>query len=161
MSESAVPDATARAERRSENDATEQAIAELEEQMATLVGRVRLNLRDAALAIDPLLQPFGLKMLRMLSKSGPMHSGALADALFVDKSVISRQARALEELGFVETHPDPHDGRARIIALTPDAGKRIAAARASDKANTTNKLRQWPVEDLKQFADYIGRLNAG
>lgn len=127
--------------------------------MSTLVGRVRLNLRDSALAIDPLLQPFGLKMLRMLSKCGPMHSGALADALFVDKSVISRQARALEELGFIETHPDPHDGRARIIALTPDAGKRIAEARASDKAQTTSKLRQWPVEDLQKFAEYIGRLN--
>ena len=142
------------------NDETELAIAELEEQMSTLVGRVRANLRDAALAIDPLLQPFGLKMLRMLSKNGPMHSGALADALFVDKSVISRQARALEELGFIETQPDPHDGRVRILALTPDASARIAEGRASDKAQTTSKLRQWPVGDLRQFAEFIGRLNA-
>ena len=142
------------------NDETEQAIADLEEQMSTLVGRVRLNMRDAALAIDPMLQPFGLKMLRMLSKCGPMHAGALADALVVDKSVISRQAKALEELGFIGIAPDPHDGRARILTLTPETAGRVAAARASDRAKTSQRLRQWSVEDLQQFAEYIGRLNA-
>ncbi|MBC7443411.1 MAG: MarR family transcriptional regulator, partial [Ramlibacter sp.] len=83
------------------------AIAEVEQQMSILAGHIRASMRDAALCIDPSLQPFGLKLLRLLARSGPMHASAVASALYVDKSVISRQAKVLCGLGLVETQGDP------------------------------------------------------
>jgi hypothetical protein len=62
------------------------AIAEVEEQMSVLAGHIRTSIRDAAVRVDPTLQPFGLKVLRMLNRCGPLHAGSLADHLFVDRS---------------------------------------------------------------------------
>ena len=45
-----------------------EALAEVEEQMMQLAAYVRGAMRDTALRIDPALQPFGLKILRMLRR---------------------------------------------------------------------------------------------
>ena len=141
-------------------DGISAAIGELEEQMSILAGRIRANVRDTAVAIDPALPPFGLKLLRLLSRCGPTHAGAAADMLFVDKSVISRQARQLEELGLIELQVDPNDGRARFLTLTPAAVERMEAVRADGKMLMHQLLGTWSVADLRQFAGYIARLSA-
>ncbi|GAA3881623.1 hypothetical protein GCM10022381_24850 [Leifsonia kafniensis] len=134
------------------------AIAEVEEQMGVLFGFIQSNVRAAALAIDPALQPFGLKVLRQLAKMGPLHSSVLADALFVDRSIISRQVKQLQELGLVETRSDPEDGRARYVAATDEAITRLAAIRGSDKLVIFSHMNSWPEEDLRTFAGYLKRL---
>lgn len=134
------------------------AIAEVEEQMGVLIGFIQANVRAAALAIDPALQPFGLKVLRILAKLGPSHSSVLADKMFVDRSIISRQVKQLQELGLVETRSDPEDGRARYIAATDEALARLAAIRESDKIVIFTHMNSWPEDDLLAFAGYLKRL---
>ena len=134
------------------------AIAEVEEQMSVLIGFIQANVRAAALAIDPALQPFGLKVLRILVKMGPLHSSVLADTMFVDRSIISRQVKQLQELGLVETRPDPEDGRARYVAATEEAATRLIAIRESDKLVIFTHMNNWPEEDLLAFAGYLKRL---
>ena len=138
---------------------TDAAIAEVEEQMSMLAGHIRTSMRDAAVSIDPALQPFGLKLLRVLARCGPTHASALAESLVVDKSVISRQARLLQDLGLIEMQTDPDDGRARFFALTPTAVDKIAEVRANNKVRMRRRLGDWPTEDLTQFAAFLGRLN--
>jgi DNA-binding MarR family transcriptional regulator len=82
---------------------TDTALAVVEEQMALLAKNIRASLRDTALCIHPTLQPFGFKFLRMLERCGPTPAGALAENLVVDKSIISRQARALFDLDLITT----------------------------------------------------------
>jgi DNA-binding MarR family transcriptional regulator len=139
---------------------TADAIHEVEEQMSLLAGHVRAGMRDAALAVDPALRPFGLKVLRILARSGPTHASALADLLFVDRSVISREARQLEELGLIEFQPDPEDGRARYLALTPEATRRLTEARGTEKLQIFRSMDTWPTEDLHLFATLLARLNS-
>jgi DNA-binding MarR family transcriptional regulator len=134
------------------------AIAEVEEQMSVLIGFIQTNVRAAALAIDPTLQPFGLKVLRLLAKRGPLHSSVLADTMFVDRSIISRQVKQLQELGLVETRADPEDGRARYVAATDEAIARLATIRGSDKLVIFTHMNSWPEEDLLTFAGYLKRL---
>jgi len=136
------------------------AIAAVEEQLGRLVSHVRASVRDAAAAIDPALQPFGLKLLRLLARCGPLHAGAAAEALIVDKSVISRQVRALEDLKLLELQPDPADGRVRILALTPFGSEQLALARMKDKEMVHRRLGAWPNEDLNQLATLLARLTA-
>lgn len=135
------------------------AIAEVEEQMNILAGLIRRSIRDAALSVDPALQPFGLKVLGLLSRCGPTHASSVAEALVVDRSVVSRQAAQLQELGLIKVQTDPSDGRARVLALTPVAERKLAEMRAGNTAMVQRRLGSWPEEDVRQFAALIARLN--
>jgi DNA-binding MarR family transcriptional regulator len=135
------------------------ALAEVEEQMMELAAHVRAALRDAATRVDPALQPFGFKILRTLRRCGPTHASALAESLDVDRSVISRQARLLEELGLLELAPDPADGRARFLAPTALAIEKMSAVPGSDKTFISARLAGWTEADLTQFARFLARLN--
>jgi DNA-binding MarR family transcriptional regulator len=136
------------------------ALTEVEEQMMELAAYVRGAFREAATNIDPALQPFGLKILRMLRRCGPTHASALAQSLDVDRSVISRQARLLQELGLLELAADPADGRARFLAATPLAIEKMSALPGVDKSFIHARLAGWPEADLHQFAQLLKRLNS-
>ncbi|HEV7948208.1 MAG TPA: helix-turn-helix domain-containing protein, partial [Glaciihabitans sp.] len=82
--------------------APREGVVAVEEQLINFVGTIRANARAAAISIDPSLAPFGLKLLRLLRKEGPTHSSAAADLLLVDRSVISRQVKQLQELGLIQ-----------------------------------------------------------
>jgi DNA-binding MarR family transcriptional regulator len=139
-----------------EADAALQAV---EAQMSVLGQRIRAVTREAALKIDPALPPFGLKVLRHLKRNGPTHASVVADQLDVDRSIISRQAKQLEELGLLEFRTDENDGRARFLALTPRAIERMAEVGWGDRTPLFQTLASWSTDDLRQFAHYIERLN--
>ncbi|NQX28271.1 winged helix-turn-helix transcriptional regulator [Microbacteriaceae bacterium VKM Ac-2854] len=137
---------------------TAEALGLVEEQIAVLAGQIRASIRDAALAVDPNLPPFGLRLLRLLERCGPTHAGAVAELLFVDRSAVSRQARQLEDLGLVESRPDASDGRARILALTAAGVERMRTTGPAGKLRMHRNLSAWPEADLRAFARYLERL---
>jgi DNA-binding MarR family transcriptional regulator len=137
-----------------------EALTEVEEQMMELAAYVRGAFREAATNIDPALQPFGLKILRLLRRCGPMHASALAESLDVDRSVISRQARLLQDLGLLELAADPADGRARFLAATPLAIEKMSALPGGDRSFIHARLAGWPEADLHRFAQLLKRLNS-
>ncbi|MBB5642684.1 MarR family winged helix-turn-helix transcriptional regulator [Cryobacterium roopkundense] len=134
-------------------------IAEVIEEMNVLAGSIRASQREAAARIDPTLQAFGLRILRLLARSGPTHAGAVANLLAVDKSVISRHTKPLCELGLVETQPDPSDGRAHYLAITPLAIAKLEELRAGDTAIVHRRLSSWSVSDLHELARLLAQLN--
>jgi len=139
--------------------ARSQALHEVEENLRLLADTVRSRMRDAAKGINPALPLFGLKMLQLLKREGPLHSGAAADLLMVDKSIISRQSRQLEELGLIEVQADPRDGRARVLVLTPAAEERVAAVQTGIMLDN-HVLDSWSAGELHQFAGYLSRLRS-
>ena len=153
----ATPEASARTVKRDDGSAA--AITEVEEQLNVLAGLIRASMRDAALFIDASLQPFAFKLLRHIERYGPTHSSAVAAALYVDKSVISRQAKQLCELGLVRTEVDPDDGRARFLAVTDLARAKLDAVRNGETAIVHKRLSDWPTDDLHQLATLLAQLN--
>lgn len=137
----------------------DQAIASVEEQFTILFNRVSAGMRDRAARVHPDLQPVGFKLLSTLVRTGPVHAGALAGMLATDKSVVSRQVRILEDLGFVERKVDPSDRRASFLVATPPAIERVNEARAADQAHLYRSLRQWGAHDVGRLADLLARLN--
>lgn len=136
------------------------AIADVEDAMAVLFARAGASWRDYAACVHPELQPAGYKILSALVHLGPTPTGALAELLVTDKSVMSRQVRWLQERGLVESSPDPDDARVRILTATMDARSRVEHARASNTEVFRDQLRRWPGDDLNRFAAMIGRLGA-
>lgn len=135
-----------------------EALREVEERITALAVQVRLAVRDAAASIDPALPPFGLRLLQMLERCGPVHSGAAAERLGVDRSAISRQARQLAELGLVEMTADPADGRARFLSLSGVGRERMRDLGGQQRQRMREALSAWPEADLLAFAGYLERL---
>ncbi|AZZ54062.1 MarR family winged helix-turn-helix transcriptional regulator [Rathayibacter festucae] len=134
------------------------ALLQVEEQITALAVQVRTAVRDAAASIDPGLPPFGLRLLRMLERCGPVHSSVAAERLGVDRSVISRQIRQLCALELVGTAPDPADGRARFLTLTEHGRERMGDLGGQQRQRMQEALSSWPEADLLAFAGYLERL---
>jgi DNA-binding MarR family transcriptional regulator len=58
-------------------------------------------------------------VLGLLARDGEQRLGQVAAHLEVDPSVASRQVAMLELLGYVTRRPDPADGRAQLLAISP------------------------------------------
>jgi DNA-binding MarR family transcriptional regulator len=142
-----------------DNDSTAAAIVEVEEQMSTLSRLLQVRTRKAAAAIHPELPPFGLKLLRLLVREGATHASVAAGLLDVDRSVVSRQVKQLEELGLIELKVDERDGRARYLVVTETARHRLDETVGSGRTLLHDALGSWEPDDLHQFAAYISRLN--
>ena len=139
--------------------ASDAAISDVEAQFTRLFNQVGTSMRDRAQRIHPELQPGGYKLLTTIVRSGPIHAGALAAMLYTDKSVISRQVKLLEDMGFVERKTDPEDRRASFIAATPEAIEKVNEVRAADQATLYRGLRRWGEEDVRRLAELLSRLN--
>lgn len=140
--------------------ATDDEIASVEEQLRLLFVRVRAVWKEAAAAVHPDLQPVGYKMLSAVVRRGPMHAGAIADTLEIDKSVVSRQVKHLEALGLVRSVADPDDGRVRIIEATPAAIESVGQKGSRMQQQLYAQLRTWPGRDVDELARLLRRLTS-
>lgn len=59
-------------------------------------------------------------VLGLLAREGEQRLGQVAAHLDVDPSVASRQVGMLEQLGCVTRRSDPADGRAQLLAISPE-----------------------------------------
>lgn len=161
MSREVTSEASFDAARGVTDDRAARAMVQVEEQIVHLVRRARLLWRDAAARVHPDLQPVGYRMLSHLLREGPSNPGRLAELLETDKSVISRQARLLEDLGLLDVQPDPEDGRCRIFVVTPTAHDVLVATRQSAFDRLAIALEGLSSLEVEQFASLLARVNAG
>lgn len=113
------------------------ALVELQGHLNLLFARARTQWKEAAARIDPQLQPAGYKLLMFIVRTGSANAHELAERFEMDKSVISRQVRMLEDLGLLESRPDELDGRQRVLTPTPHA----CTALAEQRGDRTEALR--------------------
>ncbi|MET4639810.1 MarR family winged helix-turn-helix transcriptional regulator [Mycetocola sp. 2940] len=135
------------------------AILTAEDSISTLSRKLQLIVRNAATAVDPSLQPVSYRLLRTIQRCGTVQASVAADMLVVDRSVISRQVRQLENLGLVETRTDPVDGRARILALTEEGTLRMRSVNPTNRTILHGLLASWSAEELESFSAQVERLN--
>jgi DNA-binding MarR family transcriptional regulator len=130
----------------------------VQEYMSVLARRIRVDQKEAALAIDSRLTTFGHKLLVALRENGPMTASSAAERLDVDRSVVSRHLRPLTTLGLVTSAVDDRDGRMRLIALTELASVRLEDQERNELTRLQRALVDWSDDDLARFANYLGRL---
>lgn len=141
-----------------EPDRHSAAIVGVEVSMGALSRRFQLALKNAATAIDPSLPPAGFQLLRLIERCGSVQAGVAAERLVVDRSVVSRHIRQLEDLGLVESRTDPSDGRARFLVLTDEGARRMRAVNPSGRTITHSLLEDWGDDELERFAAQLVRL---
>ncbi|HKN96750.1 MAG TPA: MarR family transcriptional regulator [Pseudonocardiaceae bacterium] len=99
-------------------------------------------------------------LLARLVTDGPRRTTALAEAVYADPSTVSRQTAALIRHGLVERRPDPEDGRASILAPTPDGLRAFLDNQRRHNENMARILVDWSEEDVHRLATLLARLNA-
>lgn len=73
---------------------------------------------------------------------------------------MSRQLRALEDLGLVAGEPDPADGRARLVHLTEEGRSRVGRLREARRAPYVSQFAQWDWREVAELAR-LHQLNLG
>jgi DNA-binding MarR family transcriptional regulator len=95
-------------------------------------------------------------VLGLLAREGEQRLGQVAAHLEVDPSVASRQVAMLEHLGLVTRRPDPADGRAQLLAVSP-AGLAARDGYLEQRARwVAEALDGW---DDAEVAHLVARLN--
>lgn len=101
----------------------------------------------------------GSMLLLHLCKDGPQRSSALAAAVCVDPSTVSRQIGDLVDLGLVERRADPHDGRATLLAATDAGEARYQQLQERRDRAFALMFAGWTDTDVSALVDLLRRLN--
>ena len=90
---------------------------------------------------------------------GPLRPTTLAGLLEVDLSVVSRQVRSLEDVGFVQRERDPADARAALVSAT-EAGRRAFEMTKQQRTEVLDEvLAGWPEAEREAFVTLLSRFN--
>lgn len=133
----------------------DEAIADVEDELSMLFSRIRTVWKESAQQVHPDLQPAGYKLLSAITRLGTTNAHVLAETFEMDKSVVSRQIRMLEELGLVETRIDERDGRVRVLGATPRAFELVQGVRDRNQQRLRDVLVGRPEAELRSFADLL------
>jgi len=137
------------------SDGIDEAIADVEGELNMLFSRIRTVWKESAQQVHPDLQPAGYKLLSAITRLGTTNAHVLAETFEMDKSVVSRQIRMLEDLGLVETRIDERDGRVRVLGATPRAFELVQGVRDRNQQRLRDVLVGRPEAELRSFADLL------
>lgn len=133
----------------------------LERELTVLFRRARANQGEMAREVHPDLETAAYGLLIRLDECGRQRATELAAYIGVGKATMSRQLRALEDLGLVAREPDPADGRAWLVHLTDEGHHRVSKVRDARRARYVSKLSHWERREVAELARLLGQLNRG
>jgi DNA-binding MarR family transcriptional regulator len=110
------------------------------------------------------LTPSQASALATIDKEGPLTVGELARAEGVSSPMVTKVAKALEEMGLVTRTPDVQDRRVCLVALTLEGRRRLERNRVRKNAWLAKRLRTLSPDDLAALAaaiPVIERISGG
>jgi len=100
--------------------------------------------------------------LGALDREGPQSISDLAAGAKMRPQSMAQTVKELEESGYVERRPDPHDGRSVLFAVTAQGRERLRALRAARAAHIADiiaeRLTPGECAELRAAVRLIGRL---
>lgn len=114
-----------------------------------------LTRRFAAAGIDMTAEQWGVVVL--LLNHHTMTQRELVEALYLDKSSVSRSIKGMEKRGWVISRPGEDDARQRWVSLSPEA--QSVAERCAEIANSVLRDAQQGITDA-DLSDSLDGLSA-
>ncbi|MEU9887041.1 MarR family winged helix-turn-helix transcriptional regulator [Sphaerisporangium sp. NPDC051011] len=136
-----------------------EAFRAVERQLGVLFRRSRALSAEMGREVHPELEPGAYGILVRIDEAAPARPSDLAAYFGVGKGTISRQLKVLDELGLIGRQPDPLDGRAHLLDLTPEGRARLLRARTARQRRFHALLGTWPQEDVRLLARMLERFN--
>jgi DNA-binding MarR family transcriptional regulator len=98
-------------------------------------------------------------LLNRLDHEGPMGVKALAEAMGIDSSTVTRQVAPLVDTGLVKRTSHPEDGRAVVLALSPRGRGRLDEVRESRRGLMRKVTEDWTADEREVFTSLLTRFN--
>jgi DNA-binding MarR family transcriptional regulator len=136
-----------------------EAVRAIEDEISALLRRIKRVIGERARCVHRDLQGSSYLMLGWISEHGPARASVIVEEFGIDKGSMSRQLQHLEELGLVERTPDPADGRATLVSASEEAVRRLADVEGHRRAFLDERLGDWSVTELEEFARQLGHYN--
>lgn len=150
-----------RVESEAPDNGVDQEFPALERELTVFLRRARANSGEMAREVHPDLESSAYGLLFRLEECGRQRATELAAYIGVGKATMSRQLRALEELGLVAREPDPADGRAWLVHLTEGGRDRFRRVRDARRARYVRELVGWDPHEVAELARLLHQLNQG
>ncbi|GAA3045207.1 MarR family transcriptional regulator [Streptomyces olivoverticillatus] len=131
----------------------------LERELSVFLRRARASSGEMAREVHPELEPAAYGLLVRLVDAGQQRATDLAAYFGVGKATMSRQLRALCDLGLVTRAPDPADGRASLVELTDEGRERFTRVRDARRAQYMRKLAAWDLAEIAELARLLHQMN--
>ncbi|MFI2089520.1 MarR family winged helix-turn-helix transcriptional regulator [Streptomyces rishiriensis] len=133
----------------------------LERELTVLLRRARANQGEMAREVHPDLESAAYGLLVRLEECGRQRATELAAYIGVGKATMSRQLRALEQLGLIARAPDPADGRAWLVDLTEEGRSRVSRVREARRERYVSHFSHWDRAEVAELARLLQQLNRG
>jgi DNA-binding MarR family transcriptional regulator len=140
-------------------ESDEVVLGTIETQVARLMRLGEATRRSTDLKPYRALDRAAYVILRQLQQAGPQNVSALATALNLDGSTVTRQVTALQQDGLIERRRDPHDGRGTVIELTPPGVHQVDMVSEARRTLYGTVLRDYSDEERRSLAATLERLN--
>jgi DNA-binding MarR family transcriptional regulator len=137
----------------------ERALLAVEREIALLFRRGRAKVAELSRQVHPELEGMAYSMLGFIEQAGRVRLTDIGTHFGVGKATVSRQVKALEEIGLVAREADPLDRRAALVSLTEDGAARYLRVRDSRTGQFRELMETWPQDDVERFADLLERFN--
>ncbi|MFD5462243.1 MarR family winged helix-turn-helix transcriptional regulator [Kitasatospora sp. NPDC127059] len=137
----------------------EEALVAVEREVGLMFRRGRARVAELSRRVHPGLDGMAYSMLGYIEQAGRVRVTDVGVHFAVGKGTVSRQIRALEELGLVAREADPLDRRAALVSLTEDGRRRYESARDVRMRRVREVMNGWPREDVDRFAELLHRFN--
>ncbi|AXI81551.1 MarR family transcriptional regulator [Peterkaempfera bronchialis] len=109
--------------------------------------------------VHPELEGSAYPLLAYIGIEGKVRVTDIGLHFGVGKGTVSRQIKALEELGLIRRESDPLDGRVSLVSLTEEGDRRYTSARNARMGSIRALLGTWQPTDVATFADLLHRFN--
>ncbi|WP_034088765.1 MarR family winged helix-turn-helix transcriptional regulator [Streptacidiphilus albus] len=98
-------------------------------------------------------------LLNRLEQEGPVGVKALAQAMGIDSSTVTRQVAPLVDCGLVDRVANPNDGRAVLLELSAQGRQRLQEVRLSRQELMRVLVSDWPEEERTRFCALLTQFN--
>jgi DNA-binding MarR family transcriptional regulator len=127
--------------------------------------QLRRSARGMTQVFDAGMGPDRLKVTQMpvlvgLGVGGSMPVSALAEALGLDRTTLTRNLKVLEQRGLVRTAPHEQDARVRMVSMTPAGADELSAALARWDQVQSRVEERFGAERLRALYDELDALSA-
>ncbi|MEU5833972.1 MULTISPECIES: MarR family winged helix-turn-helix transcriptional regulator [Streptomyces] len=130
------------------------------EELARQISAIGAVKREMARGLPPECPPASAAVLMLLNKHGEMRTSQLAELMAIDMSVTSRHVAHVADRGWIERHPDPQDGRSRLLRISDRGERFLTDLSAHTIESLAAHLHDWSDEDVAQLNDLLNRLRA-
>ena len=130
------------------------------EELARHLSGIGAVKREMARGLPHDCPPASAAVLALLHKYGEMRMGRLSELMAIDMSVTSRHVAHIAERGWVERHPDPQDGRSRLLRLTEQGHRQLDTLSEATTEALQSHLHDWSDEDIARLNAMLERLRA-